>query len=272
MAVLHPRELHGDCPDPASWYACTSGTSFLGCCLSDPCTRDGCPASDLMAAEMGNLPYGGFKDQSCNGVGSFYTCTIPSFVGCCVSNPCQDGGCLQSDLLPAYWADGDYSFLPASALALAAASASASSTTETTSSSTFSDVSTISQSSSISTSASTTTVPSTLTTTTSSTSATTTAESATATASASPSPNVAAIAGGTGGGAVAVFLVFAFIVLFYWRRTRESRHAQQFAMATSASGRAPPEAVTPAAGPDEKGGWPSGSSQQRYDRSRKSPR
>ncbi|KAF2663936.1 hypothetical protein BT63DRAFT_461054 [Microthyrium microscopicum] len=92
------------CPTGGSWYICVdSSTKFIGCCKSNPCSNSaGCPISDLSSASFNSAAYGTFPDQTCgNGQGDFYTCTFSngaSFIGCCRSNACQQGGCPQSDL------------------------------------------------------------------------------------------------------------------------------------------------------------------------------
>jgi hypothetical protein len=96
------------CPLGGQWYVCGSPTSvskFVGCCTSDPCleTAFGCTAGALRPASFNASAYGTFADQECS-AGLFYTCadTEPPFLGCCKSNPCQQGGCPREDLAGAF--------------------------------------------------------------------------------------------------------------------------------------------------------------------------
>jgi hypothetical protein len=92
-------DLH--CPNGGTFYACSQGSMFLGCCKSDPCSN-GCGDGDLIPASF-NVSYSGsFPDQFCPS-GDFYTCRMidPSFLGCCKSNPCQQEGCPNNDLVAA---------------------------------------------------------------------------------------------------------------------------------------------------------------------------
>ena len=124
--VLKSRELQGNCPSGGSWYACTTGPGFVGCCQDDPCDS-GC--DNVTIADLGSLQYGTFPDQDCDPGFAFYTCennpelNLDSFFGCCGNDPCADGNC--SSLGSAYLAAGDNPFIPSST-----------STTDTTSSDT----------------------------------------------------------------------------------------------------------------------------------------
>ncbi|KAI1191181.1 hypothetical protein F5B17DRAFT_383945 [Nemania serpens] len=41
----------------ASWYTCTNGPTFMGCCASGPCDNEGvCPEDDLVGAVLANDP------------------------------------------------------------------------------------------------------------------------------------------------------------------------------------------------------------------------
>jgi hypothetical protein len=96
------------CPLGGQFYVCDASTSrskFVGCCTSDPCseTAFGCTAGALRPASFNASFYGTFADQECS-AGLFYTCadTEPPFLGCCKSNPCQQGGCPRDDLAGAF--------------------------------------------------------------------------------------------------------------------------------------------------------------------------
>ena len=42
-----------DGDEEAEWYTCLiTSPPFLGCCTSNPCTQDGCPSNDLVAARL----------------------------------------------------------------------------------------------------------------------------------------------------------------------------------------------------------------------------
>lgn len=102
--MLRTRSLQyisPSCPQGGTWFACSSGSRFLGCCGSDPC-QNGCPQTNLKAASFNATDYGQFTNQNCV-TGQFYTCenTNPPFLGCCTSNPCDAGQCPPTDLAPA---------------------------------------------------------------------------------------------------------------------------------------------------------------------------
>lgn len=45
------------CPGGSLWYKCAGTTPpFMGCCKSDPCKQNGCPAKDLTAATLASNP------------------------------------------------------------------------------------------------------------------------------------------------------------------------------------------------------------------------
>ncbi|KAF2835269.1 hypothetical protein M501DRAFT_962692 [Patellaria atrata CBS 101060] len=90
------------CPSGGDWYVCADGSSFLGCCTSDPCNR-GCPSTDLRPASFDRNFFGEFHDQQCSS-GDYYTCASndPPFLGCCHSNPCTQGRCPDDDLTAAF--------------------------------------------------------------------------------------------------------------------------------------------------------------------------
>ena len=98
MSLNHKRQAFGPyCPSGGDWYSCGYGSHFVGCCRSQPCVHD-CPAGNLEPASFDTSYYGQFPDQQCS-AGQWYTCnfTTPAFMGCCKSNPCQNG-CPTGDL------------------------------------------------------------------------------------------------------------------------------------------------------------------------------
>jgi hypothetical protein len=93
------------CPrDGSRWYACDSGSRFVGCCKLDPC-KHGCDQDYVGAASFSKDIMGKFPDASCR-KGTFFSCTNPSTIssywGCCKSNPCNDHGCPVRDVEQAY--------------------------------------------------------------------------------------------------------------------------------------------------------------------------
>lgn len=111
MALIYDRDLwprqsfDPSCPSGGSWYACTTGSRFVGCCTGsiDPCNeKTSCPQKNLKPASFNISEYGMFPDQTCNADSNWYTCTgtNPAFMGCCKSNPCS-GGCPTNDLTAA---------------------------------------------------------------------------------------------------------------------------------------------------------------------------
>jgi hypothetical protein len=95
--------FEGTCASGGKWYACSSGSLFLGCCRSDPCEK-GCTQGNLEPAAFNKEDSGKSPDGSCGIGASFYTCSgnIPPFWGCCKSNPCNGQGCPRSDLVGAF--------------------------------------------------------------------------------------------------------------------------------------------------------------------------
>ncbi|KAF2126692.1 hypothetical protein P153DRAFT_398807 [Dothidotthia symphoricarpi CBS 119687] len=98
------------CPrNGAQWYACTTGTLFVGCCKISPCEY-GCSGEDLAAVSfkpetMGTFPDGSCYDHNVNfwSVSTFATINQrATFWGCCASNPAYNGYCPQGDLRPAH--------------------------------------------------------------------------------------------------------------------------------------------------------------------------
>ena len=98
--------LNMSCPSGGSFYACASGSKFVGCCDTNPCGANGCPAGLLQPASFDATQYGQFSDQQCN-AGLFYTCIYATqnnatFMGCCQSNACSNGQCAAGDLAGAF--------------------------------------------------------------------------------------------------------------------------------------------------------------------------
>ncbi|GAW19219.1 hypothetical protein ANO14919_087040 [Xylariales sp. No.14919] len=95
------------CPSGGDFYICQDNEvrRFLGCCDIDPCGRNqgDCPSSALHPASFNADRYNDIPAQSC--VSStkdplWYLCTNgPTFLGCCVTNPCDNEGVCQEDSL-----------------------------------------------------------------------------------------------------------------------------------------------------------------------------
>jgi hypothetical protein len=181
----------GTCAQGGSWFACSTGTKFLGCCsnTADPC-KDGCAQSDIEPVTFNADDYGGdeLPMGSCpGGGGQAWTCLLEfetfntTYWGCCQSDPCKQKGCPASDRLAASIVSPNQSTAFISSLAT------------TTSASTS--------------------IPS-----------STTTSTATSTPTQGKKTNVAAIAGGAAGGVVALCLVIGLIVfLLRKRRARRNR-------------------------------------------------
>jgi hypothetical protein len=103
------------CPrNGAQFYACATGTRFIGCCKLNPC-EIGCSIEDISPTfinEIGTM----LPDVSCGVASDFYTCSRDkypnaSYWGCCRSNPCYEAsGCPVQDIKMAVMANnGDFS-------------------------------------------------------------------------------------------------------------------------------------------------------------------
>ncbi|MCJ1239828.1 hypothetical protein MMC14_007826 [Varicellaria rhodocarpa] len=130
------QDFSPSCPSGGTWYACGTGSTFLGCCNSEPCVN-GCPAGNLEPASFNSSWYGNFSDQQCPTGSQWYTCefTKPPFMGCCKSSPCTDG-CPTGDLTAAFLDSnpelaGQFSPSPALSVASVTTSSSLSSSTST---------------------------------------------------------------------------------------------------------------------------------------------
>ncbi|KAK3071135.1 hypothetical protein LTR53_009178 [Teratosphaeriaceae sp. CCFEE 6253] len=129
------------CPSGGSFYACASGSRYVGCCLTNPCDT-GCFAGQLVPASFEASQWGQFPDQQCDS-GAFYTCIYASqgnttFLGCCASNACSAGSCSGDALAGAYLSNNPQEAAPflslnSSWLATATVSASLASATLATS-------------------------------------------------------------------------------------------------------------------------------------------
>jgi hypothetical protein len=86
-------------------YACSSGSNFVGCCTTDPCTN-GCVQGNIRSGAYNISHHGEWPDASCGSASDFFTCNAgDSFWGCCKSNPCAatpPSTCVQGDLVPAF--------------------------------------------------------------------------------------------------------------------------------------------------------------------------
>jgi hypothetical protein len=92
------------CSSREEWYACGSGSRFVGCCTTNPCTS-GCAQGNLRSVTFLPSEYATFPDASCGGSSDFFSCLSGNrtFWGCCKSNPCANNQtCPAGDLVPAF--------------------------------------------------------------------------------------------------------------------------------------------------------------------------
>ncbi|KAI8626055.1 hypothetical protein F5Y19DRAFT_478887 [Xylariaceae sp. FL1651] len=96
------------CPSGGSFYICQdSKVRFLGCCDVNPCGEDEgeCPSSAIHPGSFDANKYYEIPAESCASSlkpASWYTCQRPTFLGCCLSNPCNNKGiCPDDDLVGA---------------------------------------------------------------------------------------------------------------------------------------------------------------------------
>jgi hypothetical protein len=95
------------CPrDGSRWYACDSGSRFVGCCKLDPC-KHGCDKDYIGAASFSANSFEQIPDAACPVAASFFMCSkslasVSSYWGCCKSIPCGGSGCPVGDVSPAY--------------------------------------------------------------------------------------------------------------------------------------------------------------------------
>ncbi|KAF2471829.1 uncharacterized protein BDR25DRAFT_313706 [Lindgomyces ingoldianus] len=85
-------EFSPTCPSGGMWYSCASGSRFVGCCVSDPCSN-GCSQGNIRTpCSLTSLTH---QAQCASGSKTFW--------GCCKSNPCNQGlQCPSGDLVPAF--------------------------------------------------------------------------------------------------------------------------------------------------------------------------
>ena len=133
------QDFSPSCPSGGNWYACGTGSSFVGCCNSEPCDN-GCPDGNLEPASFNPAWFGKFPDQECPTGSLWYTCqdTNPPFMGCCKSSPCGTG-CLAGNLTAGFLSSNPAlaaKFSPSPALSAASTTIALSSSDSDTSSST----------------------------------------------------------------------------------------------------------------------------------------
>jgi hypothetical protein len=94
------------CPSSGKYYICKdSEFQFVGCCSTDPCANKGrCPDDKHFPSSFSPQVYSEIPPQQCDPAkpkGLWYSCTgtSPPFLGCCASNPCQQGRCPTKDLV-----------------------------------------------------------------------------------------------------------------------------------------------------------------------------
>jgi hypothetical protein len=201
------------CPSGGDFYACSSGSMFVGCCLTNPCAT-GCFQGQLEAASFEASQYGDFSDQQCS-AGKFYTCIYTNennatFWGCCQSNACSAGSCPSSDLAGAFLSNNPseaepYLSLNSSWVATATLSSATSSISATTSQAVTTSASSMTASSSPANAFATTSASSSSTT--------------TFLPSSNHSTNIGAIVGGVVGG-LAVVGAIILGAIFLLRRRR----------------------------------------------------
>ena len=107
-SLFRRQEFSPSCPSGGTWYACETGSKFVGCCNSSPCVN-GCPDGNLCPASFDPEFYGKFKDQECPKGSRWYSCayTSPPFLGCCKSPACGTG-CPVGDLTAGFLSSNPY--------------------------------------------------------------------------------------------------------------------------------------------------------------------
>ncbi|KAL6704517.1 hypothetical protein ACN47E_008146 [Coniothyrium glycines] len=187
------------CPAGGKWYACETGTKFIGCCLSDPC-KNGCFADQLRPAGVSTTIYNQYPGGSCGGNTDFWTClAAPTFWGCCNSDPCQNNStCRQGDLEPTFMDRPDQLEYFGALNVLLSSTVSTAAATSTLAS--------LTPASSISNAAST---------------------SPTATTTPAPPAKVSgAVIGGAVGGTLALVSIMALVIFLLCRRRRKKNKAR----------------------------------------------
>ncbi|KAI0866698.1 hypothetical protein F4860DRAFT_5 [Xylaria cubensis] len=209
------------CPSGGKLYICQgSKIEFLGCCDVDPCSSQ-CPSSALHPASFNPDRYDNIPAQSCVGstsLASWYTCQDgPTFLGCCVSNPCNNEGiCPKDNLVDARLANDPSSaspFLTATTANTVTTATTATTAVAATSTSTSRDESTSAPISGLIT---TTQMPSPI-------------PTNTASKGSSSAPTAGIIGGVLGGLIVLILIVFVFF-RYRGRRTRQfaRAHSDEF--------------------------------------------
>lgn len=91
------------CPSDGTFFACASGTRFVGCCTVDPCSVP-CPSENLKPVSFNIDAFDKLPDQQCPSSSQWFKCrdTNPSFIGCCASNPCVNNGCPDGELVAGF--------------------------------------------------------------------------------------------------------------------------------------------------------------------------
>jgi hypothetical protein len=103
MPDTSPVNITVTCPrDGSRWYACPSGSNFVGCCKINPC-KYGCEKESLSSPLIPSEFWGTFPDLSCSAGNAFYACTLqkdPAFLfwGCCKNNACSNSGCASENV------------------------------------------------------------------------------------------------------------------------------------------------------------------------------
>ena len=220
---LPPRFFKPSCPSGGNFYACETGTRFVGCCRRQPCDSVGCTAGTLEPASFGGKFHGLFPDQQCSS-GLWYTCngTAPPFMGCCESNPCAKG-CPAADLAPGFLDSNPLVAAPFLSTAKASASLKPNSRSISSSASRSSNGAPSSSIGAISSSTGITASP-----VGASSSSTTAAQPQSTTESASGRISPGAIAGIVVGGIafIALLILIAIIVYFHRRKTATAAPAE----------------------------------------------
>ncbi|OAL06170.1 hypothetical protein IQ06DRAFT_76430 [Phaeosphaeriaceae sp. SRC1lsM3a] len=194
------------CPKGGSWYACSTGSNFVGCCAVNPCAST-CSQGSIRPAAFVASQHGTFDDASCPTNSNFYTCnsTNPVFMGCCKTgtNPCRyPGTCDVDNLVPAFLGTEDLKRQYGASGGASSSSARSSTTASGAGASTLVTM----------------------------TSTTTPTSASQASAAALPkkdSPPVAAIAGGAAGGAFAIALAIGLMIYYYCCYAKKSRRGHE---------------------------------------------
>jgi hypothetical protein len=103
MPDTSPVNITVTCPrDGSRWYACPSGSNFVGCCKINPC-KYGCEKDSLSSPLIPSEFFDTFPDLLCSAGSAFYTCIFqrdPAFLfwGCCKNNACLNSGCASENV------------------------------------------------------------------------------------------------------------------------------------------------------------------------------